>query len=917
MVHRGAARDRRARHRRDAAAARGDAGLGDGPRAGRRPALGPPGRRVPARRLGGRRRRRAAARARGRAARRRGRRPQDRAREGVDGQAVRERGGVPLRRPRGAGVRRPRLPARQRGRALPARAARGPDLGGHQRDPAADRRPLARAPRRGGGARADAPPTARGGRSVRGASTSRRCCGRAPSRSSARPTGPGSYGDATLRNLAALGFAGPVWGVHPTRRRCTGGRACRRSRTCPSRSTRVVVAIPAAGVPEVVRAAGAARLRRRGRLRGGVRGGRRRRAAGRAAPRPPRRGLPVLGPNCDGLVAFHAGAALWGDALVAAAGRAASRSSRRAGTWPSTRWRVGRGLRFHTVASVGNQAVLDAATLLEALVEDEDVGSVALFLESDGDGARLAGRSRGRPSAAIGVAVLKVGATAAGATAAAAHTGALAGRPAGLPRARRGGGRRVGGRRARPARAGQGAGGAGARARPAGGAAAAAGSRSSPARAATRGSRPTRRAGSGSRCRRSPPRPPRALEPLLPAGGDDRQPARLHGDDLGRARAARGDRARRSPTDPAVDQLLLFYDEPAGLDAALQASWDAVRDGLADGAGRRGRGGARRLDAARAAPGRLAPRPTSSAACPRSPGCAPRWRSPPRSAARPATRRGCARSPARPRGAGGAGRLAREAEAKALLRAPGWRCPRARWPRTRTTRSGSPRALGGPVAVKASSPALQHKTRGGRARARRRRARTAVARGLPRGVARPPPAAGGGRVLVEAMAAPGVELVVAARRDAVVPALVVGPRRDLDRAARRRRGRPAAGDAGAGRGGAARRCAAPACSPARAGGRAVDLDALAAARRRRGRPPARRGARPARAQPGDRRARRRGRGRRGRPPLGLTAPASARRVGRAHDVEERLAAGVAGELLAGERERALVRGRRCRRRRAA
>ena len=37
-----------------------------------------------------------------------------------------------------------------------------------------------------------------------------------------------------------------------------------------------------------------------------------------------------------------------------------------------------------------------------------------------------------------------------------------------------------------------------------------------------------------------------------------------------------------------------------------------------------------------------------------------------------------------------------------------------------------------------------------------------------------PRPAGGAPVLVEAMAAPGVELVVAARRDAVVPALVVG-----------------------------------------------------------------------------------------------------------------------------------------------
>ena len=117
VVHRGAARDRGARDRRDGAAAERDAGVGDRARAGRRPALGPPGRLVPARRLGRRRGRGPAARARGRAARRRGRRPQGRARQGVDGEAVRQRGRVPLRRPRGAGVRRPRLPPRQRRRA--------------------------------------------------------------------------------------------------------------------------------------------------------------------------------------------------------------------------------------------------------------------------------------------------------------------------------------------------------------------------------------------------------------------------------------------------------------------------------------------------------------------------------------------------------------------------------------------------------------------------------------------------------------------------------------------------------------------------------------------------------------------------------------------------------------------------------
>ena len=151
----------------------------------------------------------------------------------------------------------------------------------------------------------------------------------------------------------------------------------------------VVVAIPAAGVPEVVRAAGrrgcgglvvfAAGFAEAG---GGTLQAELAEAAHAAH-------LPVIGPNCDGMVAFHGRAALWGDALVRRpAGRVALVSQ--SGNVAVNALAVGRGIAFHTVASVGNQAVVDAAMFLAALVEDDDVGSVALFLESDGDGARLA-----------------------------------------------------------------------------------------------------------------------------------------------------------------------------------------------------------------------------------------------------------------------------------------------------------------------------------------------------------------------------------------------------------------------------------------------------------------------------------------------------------------------------------------------
>jgi acyl-CoA synthetase (NDP forming) len=67
---------------------------------------------------------------------------------------------------------------------------------------------------------------------------------------------PGSYGDATLRNLAALDFPGPVWGVHPTRSTVHGRPCVPTLDDLPEPVDAVVVAIPAAGVPDVVRAAG-------------------------------------------------------------------------------------------------------------------------------------------------------------------------------------------------------------------------------------------------------------------------------------------------------------------------------------------------------------------------------------------------------------------------------------------------------------------------------------------------------------------------------------------------------------------------------------------------------------------------------------------------------------------------------------
>jgi acyl-CoA synthetase (NDP forming) len=535
----------------------------------------------------------------------------------------------------------------------------------------------------------------------------------------------------------------------------------------------VVVAIPAAGVPEVVRSAGrrgcgglvvfAAGFAEAGRA--GLQAELTDAAAAYA--------LPVIGPNCDGLVAFHGGAALWGDALVPRPpGRVALISQ--SGNVAVNALALGRGLRFHTVASVGNQAVVDAAALLEALVEDGEVGSVALFLESDGDGARLAAALARATEREVGVAVLKVGATGAGAAAAAAHTGALAGdqrvfralvEEAGaawaddvhdlleLAKALAVPGGRVGSTRTPSSDAGLAI------------LTCSGGDSGLAADEAGRLGLPLATLGTATAAR---------LEPLLPD-------AATVGNPLDYTAMIWGERERLAEivrvvaADPAVDQLLLFYDEPPGMDAGLRESWDAVREGLADGAADaavpvllgstlpdllQDDSAAALVDRGVPAVAGLRTALACAAALRRTPGDPARLRA----IAAAAFAR-----------AGAPGAWLSEADTKALLRAAGVAVPAGRMVGDEDHAARAARELGGPVAIKASSVAMQHKSEAGAlalgvvgddaVRAAYRRVAAAARDDATNHCA---------VVFVEAMAAPGVELLVAARRDAVVPALVVG-----------------------------------------------------------------------------------------------------------------------------------------------
>src|SRR6185295_17483798 len=139
-----------------------------------------------------------------------------------------------------------------------------------------------------------------------------------------------------------------------------------------------------------------------------------------------RRQLPVCGPNGNGIVAVGSGAAMWGDALAPLVPGPVAMVSQ-SGNLAVNALAGRRALRFHTVVSCGNATVVDPAEWVLALARDDEVRSIAVYLEGDGDGALLCDAFAECAARGVGVAILKVGESTAGAAAATAHTGALAG----------------------------------------------------------------------------------------------------------------------------------------------------------------------------------------------------------------------------------------------------------------------------------------------------------------------------------------------------------------------------------------------------------------------------------------------------------------------------------------------------------
>lgn len=245
----------------------------------------------------------------------------------------------------------------------------------------------------------------------------------------------GRPAEQAVRQSQRMGFAGDIWPVHPTRAAMHGRQCFRSVAELPGAPDAAFVGVNRGLTIDIVRELSA---------RGA--GGAICYASGfrEAAAHPDMEGaalqealleaagaMPVIGPNCYGLINYLDGALLWpdqhGGARVARGVAIVTQSSNIAINMTMQR----RGLPIAYIVTAGNQAQTGLSEIAAGLLDDPRVTAIGLHIEGIGDVAgfeRMAFRARelGKPIAAI-----IVGRSRESRAATISHTASVAGSEAG------------------------------------------------------------------------------------------------------------------------------------------------------------------------------------------------------------------------------------------------------------------------------------------------------------------------------------------------------------------------------------------------------------------------------------------------------------------------------------------------------
>ncbi len=237
---------------------------------------------------------------------------------------------------------------------------------------------------------------------------------------------PNKVGYAITRNL--LPFSGTIYPVNPKASGILGRKAYPSLLEIPEHVDMAVIAIPARGVPQVIREAGEKKIHLAVIVSSGFReaGDQGRTIEEEMLAVARQYGVRIMGPNCLGLMLPHQGINTTFDPVSPKPGNIAFISQSGAMITTIVDWSLPEEIGLSAVLSVGNQADLTFEDFVQFAGNDSHTKAIILYIEQVRYGRRFL-ETAGRITSKKPIVAIKAGSSAVGQKAAASHTGSLAG----------------------------------------------------------------------------------------------------------------------------------------------------------------------------------------------------------------------------------------------------------------------------------------------------------------------------------------------------------------------------------------------------------------------------------------------------------------------------------------------------------
>ena len=237
----------------------------------------------------------------------------------------------------------------------------------------------------------------------------------------------GRFAEAVVRQCDLMDYAGDIWPVHPEREQILGRPCVRSAADLPSAPDAAFIGVNRTATIPVVRLlarqkAGGAICYASGFKEADAEGADLQAELVAAAG-----DMPLLGPNCYGFINYLDGALLWPDLHGGKRiGRGVALVTQSSNVGVNLTMSQ-RGLPLAYLITVGNQAMVGLHDVLRALCDDERVTAIGMYIEGLSDASAFAATVNYACAKGVPIVVMKAGRTESAQLIALSHTASLAG----------------------------------------------------------------------------------------------------------------------------------------------------------------------------------------------------------------------------------------------------------------------------------------------------------------------------------------------------------------------------------------------------------------------------------------------------------------------------------------------------------